>query len=97
MRLTMVLVCADPCLAHAHAHVRDAGRYDTTVGAAGDEWYYIFGSSSNVTVGRSQYSTHRLNEILLWLAAGPASRAVLCVCVCACLRGGLNGEGILAG
>ena len=50
MRLTMVMVCADPCLAHAHAHVRDAGRYDTTVGAAGDEWYYIFGSSSNVTV-----------------------------------------------
>ena len=53
LRLTMVLVCADPCLAHAHAHVRDAGRYDTTVGAAGDEWYYIFGSSSNVTVIRS--------------------------------------------
>ena len=72
MRLTtMVLVCADPCLAHAHAHVRDAGRYDTTVGAAGDEWYYIFGSSSNVTVtsevrigrdvtdGRAVRSEHR--------------------------------------
>ena len=52
-RLTMVLVCADPCLAHAlahaHAHVRDAGRHDTTVGMASDEWYYILGSSSNVT------------------------------------------------
>ena len=53
-RLTMVLVCADPCLAHAlahaHAHVRDAGRHDTTVGMASDEWYYILGSSSNVTM-----------------------------------------------
>ena len=42
MRLTMVMVCADPCLAHAHAHVRDAGRYDTTVGAAGDGGYGAF-------------------------------------------------------
>ena len=30
--------------------IRNRNRYDTTVGAAGDEWYYIFGSSSNVTV-----------------------------------------------
>ena len=42
---------------HTHtAHTRDAGRDGTTVGATGDGPYYIFSSSSNVTVLEYSYS-----------------------------------------
>ena len=70
MRLTMVMVCADPCLAHAHAHVRDAGRYDTTVGAAGDGWYYYI-SGSNSKRNRVVVFARKLDcERAVWTVVG---------------------------
>ena len=52
LQLTRVFWYALLHALHTHTHTPGTpdARYDTTVGAAGDEWYYILGSSLNVTV-----------------------------------------------